>query len=324
LDSINRWLIEGPAWIRYRVFLDLMKLTSDDNEIRSMKKEIFSNPAIMQIIKEVKDWEGDVLKRHNDANHPIHKLCFLADIGFSIEDPEIKGILESVLSHSSPEGPPQILSNYPTHFGGSGKDEWLWVLCDAPTSTYALIKMGYSEDARIINAVSYMKGLIREFGWPCAATNALEGFRGPGKNDDPCPYANLIMLKNLAALDPNTPNKEADIGIETLLSLWENSREQKPFLFKMGTDFRKIKVPFIWYDILHVTDVLSHYPQVWSDNRFLEMIKVIESKADENGRYKSESIWTKWKGWEFCQKREPSRWVTFCVLRMLSRNPNIN
>jgi len=289
-----------------------------------MKKEIRSDPAIIQIIKDVQDWEGAVLKRHNDANHPIHKLCFLADIGFSIEDAEIKGTIESVLSHSSPEGPPQILSNYPTHFGGSCKDEWLWALCDAPTTTFALLKMGCVDNSKINNAVHYMKGLIREFGWPCAATSAIEGFRGPGKRSDPCPYANLIMLKNLAAFDTNSHNKEVSIGIETLLSLWENSREQKPFLFKMGTDFRKLKIPFIWYDILHVTDVLSQYPQAWSDNRFLEMVKVIESKADENGRFKSESIWTKWKGWEFCQKREPSRWVTFCVLRMLSRNPNIN
>jgi len=68
-------------------------------------------------------------------------------------------------------------------------------------------------------------------------------------------------------------------------------------------------------------EVLSQFPQLWPDNRFLEMIEVIQSKADKNGKYTSESIWTKWKGWEFCQKREPSRWVTFCALSIERRNP---
>jgi hypothetical protein len=26
-----------------------------------------------------------------------------------------------------------------------------------------------------------------------------------------------------------------------------------------------------------------------------------------------------WKGWEFCQKREPSMWVTFSILRIFKR-----
>ena len=31
-------------------------------------------------------------------------------------------------------------------------------------------------------------------------------------------------------------------------------------MFFMGTDFRKLKVPLVWYDLLHVLDVLSSFP----------------------------------------------------------------
>ena len=37
------------------------------------------------------------------------------------------------------------------------------------------------------------------------------------------------------------------------------------------------------------------------------------------GRFTPESIYTKLKGWEFAQKKEPSRWVTFLVNRIFKR-----
>jgi len=78
-------------------------------------------------------------------------------------------------------------------------------------------------------------------------------------------------------------------------------------------------MPFVWYDIFHVLDVLSQFDYAKKDACFLEMIDVILEKKDANYRFKSESVWMKWKGWEFCQKREPSRWVTFVILRILKR-----
>jgi len=54
------------------------------------------------------------------------------------------------------------------------------------------------------------------------------------------------------------------------------------------------------------------------------MVRVMLEKEDEQGRFSSESIWTKWKGWEFCQKKEPSRWVTLNVLRILKRMNMLN
>jgi hypothetical protein len=32
--------------------------------------------------------------------------------------------------------------NIPTHFGGTGKDQLAWLLCDAPSPVYALTKLG--------------------------------------------------------------------------------------------------------------------------------------------------------------------------------------
>ncbi len=87
----------------------------------------------------------------------------------------------------------------------------------------------------------------------------------------------------------------------------------------MGTDFRKIKAPFIWYDILHLLDVLSQFDWLRNDTRIREMIDIVKSKANDEGRFTPESVWMAWKDWDFGQKKQPSRWLTFLVLRIIKR-----
>jgi hypothetical protein len=104
-----------------------------------------------------------------------------------------------------------------------------------------------------------------------------------------------------------------------LLHHWEIQRGQKYFLFGIGTDFRKIKYPFVWYDILHVTDVLSRFPFVHKDPRFQEMLTALSEQADAQGRYTATSMYRAWKGWSFADKKHPSPWLTFLVLQVLKR-----
>jgi len=56
-----------------------------------------------------------------------------------------------------------------------------------------------------------------------------------------------------------------------------------------------------------------------NDPRFLDMMEVVHTKADRNGFYTPESIWTAWKGWDFAQKKDPSPWLTLLVLRIDKR-----
>ena len=123
----------------------------------------------------------------------------------------------------------------------------------------------------------------------------------------------------LAQLEEWRDGKETRIGAESLLNLWNKSWDLHPYQFYMGTDFRKLKAPFIWYDLLHVVEVLSQFNWLHKDHRLLEMVELIQSKANKEGQYTPESEWTAWKGWDFGQKKQPSRWLTFLVLRMLKR-----
>ena len=318
MSELINWLLDGPSWIQYRTRLDLMNQAEKDPEVLAVRKELLIDSKIKELIDELNNWPGPALRSHKAPSHPIHKLVFLSDLGLRRSDPQISSIIDKILSSKSEEGVFQIYINIPKHFGGTGEGMWTWMLCDAPLILYSLNKLGLKEDSRIKNATNYLTNLISENGWRCTVSPKIK-FRGPGRKDDPCPYATLLMLKLLSQSDDLIESKESKMGAEVILSLWEQSRKKHPYLFYMGTDFRKLKAPLVWYDILHILDVLTKFSFLKNDKRLKEMIEIVQVKSDSMGRFTPESIYTKLKGWEFAQKKEPSRWVTFLVKRILKR-----
>jgi hypothetical protein len=318
-NATLEWLLEGEPWIVYRTRLDLMGQSETDPEVISARNLLLENSAIRGLLKELAEWPGNVVSSHKSAGQPFHKLTFIADLGFKTDDPGMNMIIDRILAHRSTEGPFQLPMNIPTHYGGSGYDEWAWALCDAPLIVYALVKFGLSDRPEVRAAITYLVDLVRDNGWPCAVSKELGKFRGPGRKDDPCPFANLATLKLLSEIEEYRDHPACHAGVETLLTLWKESSTKHPYMFYMGTDFRKLKVPFVWYDLLHVLEILSRFTWIREDERFLDMYRILKGKADGQGLYSLESIWTAWKDWEFGQKKEPSRWLTLLAWRIIGR-----
>ncbi len=319
MNSVAKWLLKGEPYVEYRTRIDLLGQRQNDSEVAAAKKRMVEDQKIHKLLEELANWPGEVLSSHKSASQPFHKLSFIADLGISKEDATINAIAEKILAHQSNEGPFQLPVNVPKHFGGTGTDTWAWALCDAPVIVCALAKIGYSRDDRVLKAAEYLMGLISLNGWHCKVSKELGKFRGPGRKEDPCPYATLVMLKMLQQFPKWRSSEQARNGAESLLNLWSKSRELHPYMFYMGTDFRKLKAPYIWYDILHVLDTLSQFPWLTGDVRLLEMAELVRRKADKDGKYTPESIWQAWGGWDFGQKKQPSPWLTLLALRALGR-----
>lgn len=124
------------------------------------------------------------------------------------------------------------------------------------------------------------------------------------------------MIKFLLHVKGSHYKRACRNGIETMLNLWQKSRKLHPHEFCMGTDFRKLKAPFVWYDILHVAKVLTQHQWVCQDPRLKEILDIMKNKADDNGKYTPESVYQAWKGWDFGQRKEPSRWLTLLMHRL--------
>ncbi len=319
INSATEWLAAGPPWVRHRTLVDLLEQEPDDAEVMAARRAMVEDIQVRGLLGALSEWPGSAMKGHNDASHLLHRVTFLADLGLTVEDPGIGAIAERILAHQSQEGAFQTLLRVPESFGGTGEDQLAWMLCDSPQLLYALLRFGLREDPQVGMAVRHLAGLVQENGWRCVVSPELGKFRGPGRKADPCPYATLLALKALSLTGEGIESDACRVGAETLLGLWDQRRERRPYLFAMGTDFAKLKTPLIWYDILHVTEVLTRFPWLRSDPRLAEMVSLVAGKSDHLGRFTPESIWTAWKGWEFGQKREPSRWLTLQVLRMLAR-----
>lgn len=313
------WLLEGEPYIEYRARRDLLDQAEHELPVRSARQAMLASPAVRSLVVELSGWPGTVISSHKSASQPFHKLTFLADLGLNANDPGVKPIVNRILANQSAEGPFQLPMNISENYGGSGQDQWAWALCDAPLILYALIKFGLASKPAVMTAAEYLVGLVRDNGWPCAVSKELGKFRGPGRKEDPCPFANLAMLKALAEMAEYQNSPAAHAGAEMLLSLWSESLDRHPYMFYMGNDFRKLKVPLVWYDLMHVLDVLSRFTWLQQDERLLDMLGILKSKLDAQGRFTLESIWTAWRDWEFGQKKMPSRWLTLLAWRIIRR-----
>ena len=312
-------LDSDEPWTRYRTFVDLLDCSEDDADVRAARKAMLAHPQVKILFAEVAAWGEQPVARHNDAGHAIHKLSTLADFGVRSGDRGMKSILTAVMAHQSSEGAFQSLVNVSRSFGGTGKDTWAWMQCDAPVLVSLLLAMGLGHNARVKQAVQHLTKVVDENGWRCVVASELGKFRGPGRKADPCPIANVHALKALAQSPDLADCPATRTGTEMLLAHWQNQKTTKYYLFGVGTDFRKLKYPFVWYDILHVVDVLSRFPFVHGDKRFQQMVKAITVQADKQGRDTAASMYQSWKGWSFADKKNPSPWLTFLVLRILKR-----
>jgi hypothetical protein len=332
MDETIRWLLESEEpWTRYRTLKDLFGALDADPQVLTAKEALIQHPQVQGMITAANTWGETPFKRHNDAAYPIYKFSTLADFGLKHgDDAQLDEAIEKVLARQSAEGAFQSVVNIPKAFGGTNEDLWTWIICDTPTLLYALLSFGLGDDPRVRQATEHLIRLVDENGWRCVCDPELGKFRGPGRKDDACPIANVYALKalSLAAGTPlqaeAAPDKDSVYlairkGIEMLLDHWEQQGERKIYLFGIGTDFRKLKYPYVWYNLLHVVEVLSRFSEIYGDPRFQEMVTTLTELADANGRYTASSMYMAWKGWSFTNKKEPSPWLTFLVLRIQQR-----
>ena len=168
MNDVTEWLLEGPLWVQYRTRLDLLGQFEDDPEVCSARQAMLAHPQISGLLGELAEWPGPVHKNHKAAGHPLHKLTFMADLGLRVNDPGMDQIVGRIMAHQAREDPFQVLVNIKPGYGGTGEDQWAWMLCDTSLVIYALAKFGLGEDPGIQTAIRHLVGLTRENGWSCA------------------------------------------------------------------------------------------------------------------------------------------------------------
>jgi len=318
MTDLVKWLLEEDDWLKYSVVKNLLGRDKESAEVIVAEKKFYSSTLVQLLHDDVLFWPIIPLKSHKDSKHPLHKLALLAELGADISNKRTAALMKKVMISPSSEGFFQLMGSLHARQGGEGPVA-LWYLCDAPLILWSLLKMGVSRTL-LKKGIDYIISIVHENGWHCAVSSQLGTFRGPGKREDPCPYANLLALKLFSILPEYHDKKFIANGISSFFSLWDMQKERKQYLFGIGTDFRKLKMPEVWFDIIHVADVLSHYEKARGDSRFGEIMEILKSKKDSEGKFTPESVYRTWKDYDFGQKKTASRFITYKVMTIILRS----
>ncbi len=318
LEKCRAYLAQTDApWIQYLLLPDTPKYSA----IRiTFKVQTLSDPRVQTLVDICQQWPDPPLQRHNDAKHPLHQMHILLDFGLGRSDEPIQRIANQIMMYQSEEGPFLSQNLIPKHFGGTGEAAFSWILCDAPLLLHFLIRAGYHDEPDVQSAIDHLASMVDDNGWRCKGS--IPKFHGPGSRGDFCPFANLISLKVFSQL-PEYHSEEFILdAIDSFFWHWLNTAERKVYLFAMGTHFRRLKYPLIWYDILDVCHTLSYFPHARQHAVFQEMVALILEKQQPSGGFIPESIFLNFKDWDFGQKKVESPLLTWKVYEMV-KNLNI-
>ena len=231
----------------------------------------------------------------------------LSELGMDRSEPILKETTEFILSSWREDGRFRLSPKgaiYPCHTAGTAR-----ILC----------RLGYASDTRLKKTFAHLFEIQHsDGGWRC---NTYKFGRGPEtafSNPGPSLEAlDAFRFTNFLNLDTRL-----DKAVEFLLNHWILRKPLGPCHFGIGSLFMKVEYPFFRYNLFFYVYVLSFYNKAKKDWRFLEALRVLESKL-VNGKIIVENPNRKLAGFSFCKKGRPSDLATeryHEILKNLGRN----
>jgi hypothetical protein len=292
------WLMEGPAWLKYAVQLQLLDNKPDvrpvvgDSTIKGLVHRLQDNNVGIPALK-----SGRV--HYTETGKAYWDLFILADIGLTFKDTGLESLAEDTFRFQQPDGsfviPPNVRDNY---------------FCMSAILVSSLARMGYRDDPRIDRYIRLaLNSQSHDGGWYCY-------YYGYEPDVESCPMDNLNLLMLLGQYRKYRENPKLNGAIDLLLDHWENRMHLHGF--GIGRRFRSLQYPAVKYGILRVLDVLSLFPYAVDSRSFWSMLDCVKQKAVD-GRYTAETTDSAYADFDFAQKEEPSRWLTFLINRIEKR-----
>jgi hypothetical protein len=311
-QEITNWLLEGEPWVRYRTLRDILSKGKNNPEVTVVKRAINHHPSIKQLFnKQHRDgyWgtSRDIYTWWPKRDTTFWVIGVLADFGFTKVDKKASRAAEYVLSTQLPCGgfgcaPPPVPYD-----------------CFTGILTESLAKLGYAEDVRLQKAYKWLIQRQRHDGGFWCKNTGLPG--KPREFEPSCAFATLCVVSAVAQKSGLKNSKIAKKGVEFLLACWDNRGKIKyaGHDSQIGKGWEKLKYPFTDYRILKYLDTLSEFEFIKNDRRIHTMLEMLTSKQNRHGRLYAESIHNVWSNFDFGQKEQPSRWITFLVKRIEKR-----
>jgi len=263
---------EGLSWVLasaepYAVWVARTRVLgegADSAASVAVREAVVADDAVRELADGLPEWGGadDVSGHHSPAYLP-NRLNLLADMGVARGDfPTLDARLGQLLQHQDAAGRFLSLGKAP----GRPKPEWGSMLCDTNVITDVLLRFGYADDPQVERA---LKQIVADAGktpqgraWQCLPDRGST-WRGPGRKADVCPQVTLEGLRAFSHLPQGARPTWLIEAARTPLEVWRRRAEERPYMFGHGYQFKSIKWPNFWYDVLWVLETVGRYPELW-------------------------------------------------------------
>jgi hypothetical protein len=304
-EKVIAWLLDGPAWLKYAVELQLLGR-------RPAPGPALADPAMQTILDRLKDPRRGIsaiatgFMNADDYGNPYWDLFFLADLGLTAADVKLKAEIDGFLKTQSAQG------TFTTEYGMQPT-----YYCKSAILLSAIARLGYQRDPHIQKFNQLLLSSQRlDGGWYC---NPNHNIGAVLQYEPSCPQDNLNILLLLGQYEEYRQNARFNGAIDLLLNHWEmRGTGQQIVYFGVGRRYQSLDYPATRYGVLRVLDALSLFPYALRKASFHSMLEFVHHKAVE-GKYNVETptLYT-----DLEPSGRPSRLLTFIISRIDQRVEN--
>jgi len=322
------WLLasDEPA-ARWVTLTRVLGRADDDPEVVAAHAAVLADPLTADLLGRLGDWEaGDALGGHNSPRFLPNLLVLLHEMGVRrSDDARLEAVLQAMLRRQADDG--RFLSF--TSWRGMDAPVWAALPCDAHAIADALVRYGAAEDPRVQAALARIAAGLTDTaegpGWLCTPDPAIP-FRGPGRKADVCPQVTAEALRAFAYVPAAARPARLLGAARTLLGVWRERGERRPYMFGHGAQFKVGKWPATWYCALTVLEALGAYPELWTgaaapaDRRAVAELCacLIAYAVSPDGRVTPRSCYKGFEQHSIGQKKRPSPFATAKLLAALA------
>ena len=319
------WLLEpDDPGVRYLALRDLTKLPTDDPEFISAREKAYENGPIAHVLKNMHPegyWSKPGPGYSPKYRSIVWVLILLAQLGASVEhDQRIKTACNYLMAHAYSEG------GYFSHNGVFSRT----FDCLQGNLCWALTSLGF-KDPRLEDAFEWMarsvtgegvapktdtEAALRYYEFNCGPV-----FQCSANAGLPCAWgaAKIMLAFSLLTKDQLTApiQRAIQTGVDFIFNV-EPTKANWPFRKEISRAWWKFGFPVYYVtDLLQISEALVPLGY-GSDPRMQSLFKLIQNKADPQGRWKLEYEYNAKTWGSYGTKGEPNKWVTLRALRVLS------
>jgi hypothetical protein len=303
---------------------DVLGRDSGDPELIQVRARVLEHDAVRGLVDDLPPRVTPTSADHHSPLFLPNRLNLLADMGVAYGDfNRVDVLLEKLIDTQTRTG------RFTPRTGSPSGHTNVSPRCEHNAVTEVLLRFGFGADERVSRGVARVMSDLsvgaQGRGWCCVPETRT--LRSRLAKLDVCPQIDLEGLRVVALVASRSAGAATDAA-RTPLELWRRRSDERPYRFGHGYQFKTVRWPSFWYDVLRVVDTVGRFPELWSgpDSRETDRIAIAELAAcliaynmDSEGRVTPRRVHRGYEAFSFGAKDAPSTFATAQVLAALVR-----